>query len=140
MFPASVTIIAFLFLYRYVPSVSHGFRDVWPGAVIAGVLFEGAKHAFTYYVANWNRYEMLYGALGAVMLFLLWIYLSAMILLIGAELASAYEELVYRRRGERLASWAAQHARVAPRPRLHDPTLSRGRPARRNPTSTRHTP
>ncbi len=96
-FPALISFVALLFLYRYVPNVRHGFRDVWPGALVATLLFELAKHGFTWYVANWSQVELLYGALGTVMLFLLWVYLSAMILLIGAEMSSVCEELVRRR-------------------------------------------
>jgi membrane protein len=89
--PAVVSFIAFLLLYRYVPNVRHGIGDVWPGAVLAAVLFEIIKHGFALYVAHFNRYQALYGALGAVMLFMLWTYLSSIILLIGAEFAAAFE-------------------------------------------------
>lgn len=91
LFPMLITFLVFTLLYRYVPSVDHRFGDVWPGATIATILFEGGKHAFTWYVANFNRYEILYGALGAVMLFLLWVYVSALILLAGAEVAAEWK-------------------------------------------------
>jgi membrane protein len=90
--PATISFIAFLLLYRYVPNVRHGVRDVWPGALIAAILFEVGKHAFALYVAHFNRYQVLYGALGGVMLFMLWIYLSSIILLFGAELASEFDK------------------------------------------------
>jgi membrane protein len=89
--PAMVSFTAFLLLYRYVPNVRHGVGDVWPGAALAAVLFEIVKHGFAFYVAHFNRYQALYGALGAVMLFMFWTYLSSIILLIGAEFASAFE-------------------------------------------------
>jgi membrane protein len=89
--PAVVSFIAFLLLYRYVPNVRHGVGDVWPGAALAAILFEIIKHGFALYVAHFNRYQALYGALGAVMLFMLWTYLSSVILLIGAEFASEFE-------------------------------------------------
>lgn len=91
LLPAVVSFVAFLMLYRYVPNVRHGIGDVWPGAALAAVLFEIVKHGFAFYVAHFNRYQALYGALGAVMLFMLWTYLSSIILLIGAEFASAFE-------------------------------------------------
>jgi len=91
--PALVTFLAFLLLYRFVPGCQHGWRDVWPPAIIASLMFELTKHAFSFYVAHFNRYEVLYGALGAVMLFLLWTYVSAAIMLFGAELGSVYERL-----------------------------------------------
>jgi len=91
VFPFLITFAVFSMLYRYVPSVDHRFEDIWPGALAATVLFEIAKHGFAFYVANFSRYELLYGALGAVMLFLLWVYVSALILLAGAELAAEWK-------------------------------------------------
>lgn len=104
-FPAAISYVAFLLVYRYFPATSHGFRDVWIGALAGAVLFELAKHGFTFYVARFSRYEVLYGALGAVMLFLLWIYVSASILLAGAELAAVYEQA---RRSRRASAGSAK--------------------------------
>ena len=95
--PAVISFIAFLLLYRYVPNVRHGVRDVWPGALVAAILFEVAKHGFAFYVAHFNRYQTLYGALGGVMLFMLWVYLSSIIMLIGAELASEFDSTARER-------------------------------------------
>jgi membrane protein len=94
VFPAAITFAGFLFLYRYIPNVRHGYRDVWPGAALAAWLFELAKHGFAFYVTHFARHEALYGTLGAVMLFLLWVYVSAAILLAGAELSSVMERAV----------------------------------------------
>ena len=91
--PAVLSFVAFLLLYRYVPNVHHGVGGIWPGALVATILFELAKHGFAFYVSHFNNYQALYGALGAVMLFMLWTYLSAIILLIGAEFASEYESM-----------------------------------------------
>ena len=91
--PAVFSFVVFLLLYRYVPNVRHSIGDVWPGAMMATLLFELAKHGFAFYASHFNRYQAAYGALGAVMLFMLWTYLSAMIMLIGAELASEYEHM-----------------------------------------------
>ena len=87
--PAFATYAAFHLAYRYLPNVRHGFRDVLPGTLFGAALFELGKHGFTLYVARFNHYEVLYGSLGAVLLFQLWIYLSAVILLAGAELNAA---------------------------------------------------
>lgn len=97
LFPSLITFAVFLMLYRYVPSVDHRFQDIWPGAVVATILFEAAKHGFAAYVANFTRYEVLYGALGAVMLFLLWVYVSALILLAGAELSAEWKRCALAR-------------------------------------------
>ena len=86
--PATVTFVAFLFVYRYVPLVDHSMEDVLPGAMVGAVLFEGAKHGFTWYVAKFSS-QQVYGALGTVMVFQLWVYVSANVLLAGAELNAA---------------------------------------------------
>ena len=91
MLPGFLTFLVFLLIYRFVPNVSHSLRDVWPGALLAAALFELLKNGFVLYVAKFNNYDVVYGSLGAVMLFLLWTYLSANVLLLGAELASEYE-------------------------------------------------
>jgi membrane protein len=88
--PAVFSFLLFLLLYRYVPRVGLGFRDVWPGALLATVLFEVLKNVFAIYIANFGNYDLAYGALGGILLFLLWTYVTANILLLGAELASEY--------------------------------------------------
>jgi membrane protein len=92
LLPALISFAAFLLIYRKVPNVKHGTGDVWPGALLATVLFELSKHGFAFYVSHYNSYQAIYGVLGGVMLFMLWTYLAAMILLIGAEFASEFEK------------------------------------------------
>lgn len=88
--PAVFSFLLFLLVYRLVPLAGLGFRDVWPGALLAAVLFEAMKNAFAFYIANFGNYDLAYGALGGVLMFLLWTYITASILLFGAELASEY--------------------------------------------------
>jgi membrane protein len=88
--PGLLSFIVFMLIYRYVPNAPASFRDVWPGALLAAVLFEVLKNVFAIYIANFNNYDVAYGALGGILLFLMWTYLTSNILLIGAELASEY--------------------------------------------------
>jgi membrane protein len=67
---------------------------VWPGALVATALFELLKNGFAIYIASFSSYKGAYGALGGILLFLIWTYLSANILLIGAELASEYPRVL----------------------------------------------
>ena len=92
--PAIFTFVVFVLLYVYVPNVPTPFREIWPGAVLATVLFEVLKNLFALYVANFNNYAGAYGALGILLLFLLWIYLTSTILLVGAELAAEYPRVM----------------------------------------------
>ncbi len=93
--PAFFSFFVFAFLYRYVPNVRTSLRTLWPGVVVATVLFEVLKNGFSLYVAYFTSYDLAYGTLGGVLLFMLWTYLSASILLLGAELAVEYGRMHY---------------------------------------------
>lgn len=87
LIPAAVTFVTFTMLYRIVPASHPRLRDVLPGAAVATLLFELLKNSFAIYVANFNNYDVVYGSLAGIALFLFYTYLSAIILLIGAEVA-----------------------------------------------------
>jgi membrane protein len=74
-------------LYRIVPARHPRWRDVLPGALFATILFEALKTSFAFYVANFNNFDVVYGSLAGILLFLLYTWLSANILLLGAELS-----------------------------------------------------
>ena len=88
--PALLSLGAFATLYRFVPSAPVRMNGVWAGAAAAALLFEVAKNGFSFYLANFGRYDLVYGSLGAVVTFLVGLYLSAAVLLLGAEVASEY--------------------------------------------------
>ena len=92
--PGIFSFTVFTLLYRYVPNAPTSFRSVWPGALIAALLFELLTNGFAFYVANFNSYAVAYGALGSILLFLLWTYLASNILLVGAELAAEYPRVL----------------------------------------------
>jgi len=92
LLPIVMSFLAFLLIYREVPNVRHGVGDIWPGALLAAGSFELCKHGFALYVSHFNNYQAVYGVLGGVMLFVLWAYLTAIVLLLGAEFASEFEK------------------------------------------------
>jgi membrane protein len=92
--PAIFSFGAFAFLYRFVPNAPIKLRDVWAGALIAALFFEIIKNGFSFYLANFGRYDVVYGSLGAVVAFLFWMYLTAVVLLLGAEVASEYPRVM----------------------------------------------
>jgi membrane protein len=87
--PASVSAIAFFLLYRMVPHHSVRWGHAATGAFFATILFEAAKELFAIYIANVPGYNVLYGAFVAMPFFLLWIYVSWVVVLLGAELTAA---------------------------------------------------
>ena len=88
--PAAISFVAFSLLYWLVPATHVRLKHVWPGALLAAVLFETVKLAFGIYLENFNRYELVFGSLGAVAAFLFLVFLSANALLLGAEMSANY--------------------------------------------------
>jgi membrane protein len=85
----AVSFLAFLTLYVVVPPLHVPFADAWPSAALATLAFALLTEGFSLYLARFADLNAVYGPLGAVFAFLLLVYLSAGILLFGAELAAA---------------------------------------------------
>lgn len=88
---------AFTLLYIAVPNRIVDWRDAAAGGLLAAVAFEIAKRLFVVFVAKFPTYTVIYGALAALPLFLLWLYVSWLIALIGAVLAAALPIVKYER-------------------------------------------
>ena len=80
----------FLMLYKYLPNTRTCWRHIWPGALVAAILFELSKNIFIVYVNTFATFENIYGSLAPVVALLLWSYISSLILILGAELSSEY--------------------------------------------------
>jgi membrane protein len=80
-------------IFYFVPNTNKvRFRDVWPGAIIAGLLWRGALAAFSWYVRDLSRFSV-HGTIASVVVFLLWVYVSSVVLLYGVELTVAYAQI-----------------------------------------------
>ncbi len=86
-------LLVFLVAYRYVPNTKTYWRYVWLGAVVATVLYQLGRHIFIWYLGNLANYDTTYGPVSSVMVFLFWTYLSALTLILGAEISSEYERM-----------------------------------------------
>ncbi|HEU0276967.1 MAG TPA: YihY family inner membrane protein [Rhodanobacteraceae bacterium] len=100
--PFLITWLGLTLLYEVVPNCRVRWRDALTGALVAAVLFEVARKGFALYVQGIANYREIYGALAAVPIFLIWIYLSWVIVLLGAILAAAKAAFEYRRADELL--------------------------------------
>jgi len=88
-FPVLMSTLAFFLIYRIIPHRHVPWRHALLGAAVAAVLFESAKQLFSMYVSVTPTYNIVYGALAAIPIFLIWIYLSWLVVLFGAELTAA---------------------------------------------------
>lgn len=86
--PFLVAVLLCFLIYRLVPNRHVAAPACLRGAVFTGILWEAAKHLFTLYVAAFPGYSIVYGSLGAAAALLAWIYYSAAVLLLGAEVTA----------------------------------------------------
>lgn len=111
--PVILLVVSFLFalLYWAAPNARRRFRWVNPGGLLALVLWLAASAVFAFYVANFGSYNKIYGSLAAVIIFLVWLWISNIAILLGAEFNAELE------RGRAIASGhpAAAEPYVKPR-------------------------
>ena len=93
---ASFVILAVL--YRYVPYTEVEWRDVWLGALLGAFMAYFVRLAFSGFLINVNEFNLVYGSLGALMALLVWVYLSALALVLGAEVSYIYSRAFGSRR------------------------------------------
>jgi membrane protein len=92
--PVLLVVVSFMFalLYWAAPNVKQpGFRWVSPGGILAVIGWLIASAAFAFYVANFGSYNKTYGALGGVVVFLVWLWISNIVILLGAEFNAELE-------------------------------------------------
>ena len=96
----AVTFAAFMLLYRYVPNTRVVWRDLWPGALLAAVLFHVVKLGFTWYMGSFSSLNLVYGSLGAITAVLVWAYLSSLAIMLGAQVSYTYGGVFGSRAGQ----------------------------------------
>ena len=108
-------------LYYGAPNVRHpGFRWITPGGVLAVLLWMLASVGFAFYVSNFSSYNATYGSLAGVIIFLIWLWISNVAVLLGAEMNAEIE------RGRELESGVPEEKTLAMEPR----TAAKGEPRR----------
>jgi membrane protein len=91
-FQLLVIAVLTLGLYRFVPARKLRTRGAIAGAILTSLLAWGATKALAIFFADFSRYNLIYGSLAGVMTFLFYVYVVALILLLGAEFASAWSD------------------------------------------------
>jgi membrane protein len=91
-FSLAIGTVLLTLAYKLVPARQVPLRAAFIGGLLAAVAFEGAKFGFAFYITHVRTYQIVYGALAALPLFLIWIYVCWIILLVGAAVAATLAE------------------------------------------------
>lgn len=87
--PFLLIFVAFLLIYRLVPNRRVTLGEVWPGAVVASLLWTVLRFGFTYYATNIAKYDSAFGPISTAITLLVFLYFASVIVLLGAEVARA---------------------------------------------------
>jgi membrane protein len=91
LLPYLITVLFFTVVYRAIPAGKVSLKSAFVGSAIFSALMEIAKQFFTWYVANYTRYNVIFGSLEAVVILVIWAFYLSLILLFCAELISSFE-------------------------------------------------
>jgi CRP/FNR family transcriptional regulator, cyclic AMP receptor protein len=91
LLPYLVTVLYFTVVYKVIPAGNVGLMSALIGSAIFSALMEIAKQFFTWYVANYTAYNVIFGSLEAVVILVIWVFYIALIFLFCAELISSYQ-------------------------------------------------
>jgi membrane protein len=89
---ALVLFLIFTGLYWVAPNVKMKCRSAFPGAAFSTVGWIVSSLALSYYVDNFNNYSLTYGSIGAIIVLMIWLYITAFIIVIGGEINAFYSE------------------------------------------------
>jgi len=96
-----IAALTFTIIYKATPNRAMPLKPSAVGGLTAAALWEAANQAFGFYLTHFTRISTVYGSLGTVIVLMLWIYCSAVVVMLGAETAAVYEARIsstFRRR------------------------------------------
>lgn len=105
--------LVFALLFKFLPDTTVRWGDVWMGALATAVLWELAKYLLAWYIGRSAQSYSAYGAVGTVLVLMVWIYFSSQILFLGAEFTEVYARRHGSRSTKPAVQPAAEHAEAA---------------------------
>ncbi|MBD1807330.1 YihY/virulence factor BrkB family protein [Microcoleus sp. FACHB-SPT15] len=104
---------AFAFIYRFGPSRWTQGTPMMPGAVLAAISWAILSALFRLYVANFGNYNKVYGAVGAVIILLLWLYMTSLVLLLGDQLNVTVGDAIRRAKAASIEAAKTEESAIA---------------------------
>ena len=96
--PYLASFLSFLLIYLLVPNTRVHFRSALSGALMASILFELSKYAFALYFTHFPVYQAIYGVLAIIPLLFIWVFVSWVVILVGAQVAASLDEFLANQR------------------------------------------
>jgi membrane protein len=93
----SISTLIFALLFKYLPNTRVRWSDIWLGALLTAIIWEIAKRLLALYIEYTGRSFSAYGAIGTILVLMVWVYFSSQVLFLGAEFTEVYS----RRHGSR---------------------------------------
>jgi membrane protein len=111
--PLSLSVAIFAFLYRFIPRRRVRWDAIWVAAFFGGISWEIAKRVFAWYLDNIATYSLVYGSVAIMIVLMLWVYLTAIIILLGGEFCVALDDWMSKRSVEDLRTSYTDHSETA---------------------------
>ncbi|MEG0085095.1 MAG: YihY/virulence factor BrkB family protein [Niameybacter sp.] len=99
--PVGALLVALYIIYKFVPRKHLRDGNVWPGTLFASVAWYAFSYLFSLYVDKFSKYNQMYGSIGSIFILIIWLYMSGMLVLIGAEMNALYQDMKHARPAKR---------------------------------------
>lgn len=93
--PFFIIFASFTLLFLYSPNRQLHFKNVYPGAIFSTLAWISASQAFAFYVNNFGNFSRTYGSIGGIIVFMIWIYISNVVVLLGGEINATLYHLLH---------------------------------------------
>ena len=94
--PLLIISASFTFLFLYSPNYRLSLKHVYPGAIFSTLAWITTSQAFAFYVNNFGNYSRIYGSIGGIIVFMIWFYISSVVVLLGGEINATLYNTFYK--------------------------------------------
>lgn len=94
--PFFIIFVSFTLLFLYSPNRQLQLKNVYPGAIFSTLAWISASQAFAFYVNNFGNFSRTYGSIGGIIVFMIWIYISNVVVLLGGEINATLHHLLHK--------------------------------------------